>query len=246
MLSPAGMPPKSMVDIQRPEQASGNPTVAAGPSALGRAGAKKRFPARSVSAVIVVGLLAGGYAAFTNIGSPRSGDPQNSARALASLDEPQAASPAQRPVTTPMVVDAPQAPPPSNAQFITDSRVKDFVDQYVAAQNGANATELLRFYADRVDYFDQKSVGKDFILKDKQNYYRRWPEVNNRLASAVAVNRSNGEGAVQASYTINYRVNSAKRAENKAGLAREILDMRLVNGDLYIVAQRQQIVSTQN
>jgi hypothetical protein len=40
--------------------------------------------------------------------------------------------------------------------------VKAFVDEFIAAENRANAEELLRFYADRVDYFEKKGVGPGF------------------------------------------------------------------------------------
>jgi len=121
--------------------------------------------------------------------------------------------------------------------------VKAFVDEFIAAENRANAEELLRFYADRVDYFEKKGVGRDFILKDKKSYYRRWPEVENRLASEIKVDQSYGDDSALVTYTINYRVNSPTRGATASGAARDELMLRLVNGEPTIVAQRQQVLS---
>jgi hypothetical protein len=89
-------------------------------------------------------------------------------------------------------------------------------------------------------------VDRDFILKDKQSYYKRWPEVENRLTSALNVDRSHGEGSALVTYTIRYLTNSPARAETKVGEARDELMLRLVNGELSIVAQRQQVLGMAN
>ncbi|MEO8410801.1 MAG: TIR domain-containing protein, partial [Propionivibrio sp.] len=128
----------------------------------------------------------------------------------------------------------------------SDTQLKDFVLRYIDAQNHANSAELLTFYADRVDYFDQKNASKSFILKDKQNYYRRWPEQQSHLAGTIDVNRSAGDGTITLSYPIEYRVRSSTRAESKSGAARDELRVQQTNGQLLIVAQRQRIQKTQN
>lgn len=150
------------------------------------------------------------------------------------------------PSTAASPADAGKQVTASDPAQITDSQVKDFVGRYIAAQNSANASQLLRFYADQDDYFNQQSASKDFILKDKQNYDRRWPEVDNRLVSEIEVQQTQGDGLVQASYTIQYRVTNPARADSKSGVARDELQLRLTNGDLSIVAQRQKVLSTVN
>ena len=145
-----------------------------------------------------------------------------------------------------MVSQEPKAQPPALPATPSDTQLKDFVLQYLDAQNHANAAELLTFYADRVDYFDQKNASKGFILKDKQNYYRRWPEQQSHLAGTIDVNRSAGDGTITLSYPIEYRVRSSARAESKSGAARDELRVRQTNGQLLIVAQRQRIQRTQN
>ena len=156
------------------------------------------------------------------------------------------ATPTRPPITAASPADAGKQVIASDPAQITDSQVKDFVGRYIAAQNSANASQLLRFYADRVDYFNQKAAGKDFILKDKQNYYRRWPEVDNRLVSAIEVQQTQDERTMQVFYTIQYRVTNPDRADSKSGMARDELLLRLTNGDLSIVAQRQKVLSTEN
>ena len=47
-------------------------------------------------------------------------------------------------------------------------------------------------------------------------------------------------------YTLRYRTNSPARAETKAGEAHDELMLRLVNGELLIVSQRQQVLGVAN
>ena len=142
--------------------------------------------------------------------------------------------------------DSPAAgPPPPVAQaeaaaVLDEPRIRRFVDDYIAALNRADAAQLLSFYAERVDYFDFKGVGHDFILKDKQSFHKRWPVIDNRLAGDIAVDRSAGDGSASVSYVIRYKVSSPARGDAKAGMARDVLVLRLIQDRPLIVAQRQQ------
>ncbi len=191
----------------------------------GTVSAPRRFPIGIVVAVAVAFALGAGYMLF----APTKVPPAEPATVRSQPSAPAVSTPA-----------------PPAAPALSDARVKTFVDEYIAAENRANAAELLRFYADQVDYFDHKGVDRDFILKDKQSYYRRWPEVENRLTSALNMDRSHGEDSALVTYTIRYRTNSPARAETKAGEARDELMLRLVNGELLIVAQRQQVLGVAN
>jgi TIR domain len=138
------------------------------------------------------------------------------------------------------------APPTAEPPAITNAMLTAFVDRYIDAENRANAELLLAFYDERVDYFGQKSVGKDFILKDKQAYYRRWPVVENRRTSEIGVQRLSGEEGARVSYAIRYQVSNPNRSETKSGAANDELTLRFADGRLLIAGQRQQFVNATN
>jgi hypothetical protein len=121
-----------------------------------------------------------------------------------------------------------------------EQQLKDFVNQYLAAQGRANAEDLLAFYADIVDYYDQRGVNHAFILKDKSAYYKRWPEVQKSLAGAVQIDRSANALTYALSYPVQYRVKSAARGDSKSGTVRENLVLREIDGRLLIISQGEQ------
>lgn len=241
-------PPNPAIGVRHDEPESGKPEDASTRIERGIS-AQRHFPKKIIPAVIVLCVVAIGYALFANMKS-RQEELEASIRSkqAGAVDSVEALVAANRqpPVTAASPADAGKGATETHSAPITDAQAKDFVGRYLAAQNSANASQLLRFYADRVDYFNQQSANKDFILKDKQNYYRRWPEVDNRLVSAIDVQQTPGDGTVQVSYTIQYRVTNPARAESKSGVARDELQLRLTNGDLSIVAQRQKVLSTVN
>ncbi|HEX8296994.1 MAG TPA: peptidoglycan-binding protein, partial [Chthoniobacteraceae bacterium] len=97
--------------------------------------------------------------------------------------EPDAASPAtesadaEATTTSPSKPEAETPPPkialaPAPAEALT-RRAAEFVREYLAACETNNLASELAFYADRVNYFDHGTVGRDFIQRDVQRYYKR-------------------------------------------------------------------------
>ena len=139
-------------------------------------------------------------------------------------------------------------PPPAPApmkQVASDRQLTDFVHRYISTQNRSSPSELVAFYADEVEYFNEKHATKAFIMKDRLNFQRRWPEVDNRLAGPIDIDRSSGDGTAVLSYTIRYGVRSLERGDSKSGMARDELRVRPVDGQLLIVGQRQKILNAQ-
>jgi TIR domain len=245
--APMVKPPEAAAEVRGVEAPPQRPpereAVGEGPTV----GAPRRFPTGIVAAVAVVFVLGASYLFFAFMKTPPPEPEPRTVRAPVERSEQPAEGPRQRPeagATSPVEVARNPAAP--GAPALSDARVKTFVDEYIAAQNRANAAGLLRFYADQVDYFDQKGVGRDFILKDKQSYYRRWPEVENRLASELKVDRSLGDGSALVTYTIQWRANSPARGATASGAARDELMLRLAKGELSIVAQRQHVLGAVN
>lgn len=238
-------PPKAAISVKHDKPESGKPVDANTPIERGIS-AQRHFPMKIIPAVIVVCVVAIGYALFANMKS-RQEEAEASIRthSQAAVDSLTTLMETNKQVMATGSATGLETHKQVMAALITDSQVNDFVGRYLAAQNSANATQLLPFYADRVDYYNQKSADKDFILKDRQNFYRRWTEVDNRLVSTIDVQQPQGDGTVQVSYTMQYRVTNPARADSKSGVAREELQLRLTNGDLTIVAQREKVLSTE-
>jgi hypothetical protein len=237
---PMVKPPEATVAVRHVEAPSQHPPELKAIVEGRTIGAPRRFPMGIVAAVSMVFVFGAGYLLLASKKTPPAEPVLQTAQAPAERVEPPADRPSQR---AEVEVAAARARAVPNTPALSDARVKAFVDEFIAAENRANAEELLRFYADRVDYFEKKGVGRDFILKDKKSYYRRWPEVENRLASEIKVDQSYGDDSALVTYTINYRVNSPTRGATASGAARDELMLRLVNGEPTIVAQRQQVLS---
>jgi hypothetical protein len=60
-------------------------------------------------------------------------------------------------------------------------RAEGFVRKYLEAAKTNELEAEMAFYADRVDYFDHGTVGREFIERDVRRYYKRWPQRNYQL-----------------------------------------------------------------
>ncbi|WP_418318164.1 toll/interleukin-1 receptor domain-containing protein [Piscinibacter sakaiensis] len=145
---------------------------------------------------------------------------------------------AAQPTPTAAPVPAPQPP------TIADAQLTAFVDAYIRAQNQASAAELLDFYGERIDYFDHAGVGREFVQKDKQSFYSRWPQVEYRRSGDLNIDRLPDEPAARVSYLVDYRVHSPARSQSRSGRALDYLMLRFDDGRIRIVAQRQDIVQS--
>ncbi len=245
--TPVAGPADPAVRAQRREPEVFTAAASPAPSVKPATGGQRPFPKGIVYALVIAGVLAiGGYALFANMEGPSDEAGPVSMNVPAAPAVPPGQAPAPAAASVPVPADVATRAEVPGSVLISDAQVNDFVGRYLAVQNGTNAAALLRFYAERVDYFDEKAASKDFILKDKQNYYRRWPQVDNRLAGAVVVDRTSGDGTLLVSYTVNFRVANPGRADGRAGAARDEIRLRPVNGDLLIVAQRQKVLSAAN
>ena len=173
------------------------------------------------------GVVIAGSAAFF-ASSPSAPQPDGQAQS-AGLSPPAGATPAA----------APPAALPAAAFADEKRELITFVQAYVAAQNQADAAALLKFYGPQVDYFSQPNASHDFILKDKQSYYRRWPAVTKTLDGPVQVLPTPAPGAAEVSYLVRHKIHSDERAETNLGLARETLRLERGPGGGWLIAVQQ-------
>ena len=173
------------------------------------------------------GVVIAGSAAFF-ASSPSAPQPDGQAQSVG-LSPRAGATPAA----------APPAAPPAAAFADEKRELITFVQAYVAAQNQADAAALLKFYGPQVDYFSQPNASHDFILKDKQRYYRRWPAVTKTLDGPVQVLPTPAPGAAEVSYLVRHKIHSDERAETNVGFARETLRLERGPGGGWLIAVQQ-------
>lgn len=131
----------------------------------------------------------------------------------------------------------------SDSQVFTEQEARDFVHQFLEASNRANPIRLLEFYADYVDYFGEGSVDKEFIYRDKQAYYKRWPKVSNALSGDIKVHDLDDPATRIVSFLIEFRVSSPARGAGVFGTAENVLQLRRIDGKIKILDEKQKVLS---
>lgn len=126
-----------------------------------------------------------------------------------------------------------RAPSVSPADYGLE-RLRDYVGAFVLAGLDPKIGAELEFFAERVDYFGEKNVGRKKIQADLLRYARQWPERHFRLAGEPEVEERPG-GVLKVTFPLHYELrNSSKHA---SGQVLKTLTLRkLGGGDLQIVA----------
>ncbi len=134
------------------------------------------------------------------------------------------------------------SPPAENRASLSNADVRDFVERYVSVANAGNIFFMLNMYHDRVKFYDKGFVSKTYIEKDKLNYYKRWPIVNYRLDGGIDVRSGSSQDSRRAVFKINFLVRNDAENRQVRGQAESQLEVRLINGELKIVAESQKVL----
>ena len=126
-----------------------------------------------------------------------------------------------------------------SSNTFTTSESIDFVDNYLEALNSSNVRKITSMYADYVDYFGAGIVDKDFIIEDKADFYRRWPEVNYRLLGRVIVENENSELVKRLIFSFRFHTYSSSRNRESSGTAENTLIVEKIEGVIKIVNEKQ-------
>lgn len=132
----------------------------------------------------------------------------------------------------------PASAPPATAGDSSDGdisteRVRDYVGAFVLAgldpQVGAEAD----FFADRVQYYDEGTIGRENIRRDLQRYAARWPERRFWLAGDVTVKPQNGN-RVRVTFPLRYELRNGPK--HSSGKIAKTIVLEPTGDDLQIVA----------
>ena len=123
----------------------------------------------------------------------------------------------------------------------TMDSLQALVNKYMTANNNNDIRGLIDLYASRVDYFNAGTVTRDFIFKDKANYYKRWPEIQFELVSLGEPKDLDGNRK-QVTFTIRFDVYSRARQNGVRGMAENQLIVEQQDDRLKIVSDKQKVI----
>lgn len=124
---------------------------------------------------------------------------------------------------------------------ISKKEVSDLIQDIIQCSAHGDIDVVLKHYADKVNYFAKGLVDKDFIRKDKENYYKRWSKVIYNLDGDIEYETSYEPNTIIANFTMDYYVSNNKKSIQ--GKATNVLKMNKINGSLQIVDVKEQVIS---
>jgi hypothetical protein len=96
-----------------------------------------------------------------------------------------------------------------------------------------NPEEFVKFFSfPVVRYFGHKSVARDYIIKDKERYFKDWSEREYKNIKIETVRLSSKRGEAKIKITFNYLLKGSKK-EIK-GVSRHILTIKEIDGKVLI------------
>ncbi len=118
-------------------------------------------------------------------------------------------------------------------QQLEPRELQAFIAGYLAAAGGKDLGNELRFYADRVDYFQNGTIDRRIIERSLRDYYTRWSRRAYRLSSVVSFQRlpARGEIVVVCRVDFTLKQNGRKikgQTENRIVINAATADPRIV------------------
>lgn len=127
---------------------------------------------------------------------------------------------------------APPRPQPSAARGAShrslDSEANAFVDKYLVTGASPDVESEVSLYDERVEYFNNGLVNRDFIRRDTTNYRRRWPRRDYLLEGKPAIIKAGADGN---SATLRFRIRYQVRAGLQTTAGHTESTMQIVRGE---------------
>ena len=115
---------------------------------------------------------------------------------------------------------------------INTERVRDYVGAFVLAGLDPQVGAEAEFFADRVQYYDEGTIGRENIRRDLQRYAARWPERRFWLAGDINVEPQNGN-RVRVTFPLRYELRNGRK-HSSCKIAKTIV-LEPTGDDLQIV-----------
>lgn len=102
----------------------------------------------------------------------------------------------------------------TNDLGISKIEIEKFVDDYLYRNTRDLIDYVLKIYADQVDFYDEGLVDRNFIIRDKINYFDKWPTRSYELTTLVKVTSQKKQNLWIAEFNYNYHVANYSRKLN--------------------------------
>jgi hypothetical protein len=111
--------------------------------------------------------------------------------------------------------------------------VRDYVGAFVLAGLDPQVGAETEFFADRVQYYDEGTIGRENIRRDLHRYAARWPERRFWLAGDVRVEPQNGN-RVRVTFPLRYELRNGRK--HSSGKIAKTIVLEPTGDDFQIVA----------
>ena len=123
-------------------------------------------------------------------------------------------------------------------------KIKRFIKEHYLSGKDLSDRQIGFLYADRIDYFGEKQVSRDNVIRDKKNYFQRWPSRRfSLIPGTMSVKpRDSDSKTVDVSFRFMFKVSSPERTSR--GLGKATLTLQLGAGNSRIIRE-ERIVTAQ-
>ncbi len=90
--------------------------------------------------------------------------------------------------------------------------IQNFVRDYLNRNSQNSVDYILKIYADQVDFYNEGLKGKDFIIRDKTNYFKKWTYRKYQLTSDIKISKSNSPREWLAEFNYQYNVSNDSKS----------------------------------
>lgn len=116
---------------------------------------------------------------------------------------------------------------------LSTERLRDYIGAFVLAGLDPQVGAELEFFADRVRYYDEGTVGRDTIRRSLQSYNEKWPQRRFWIAGDITA-EPQSDGQLRVTFPLRYELR--KGAERSSGKIMKTLLLEVAGDDLQIVA----------
>ncbi|CAA9268614.1 MAG: hypothetical protein AVDCRST_MAG42-3131 [uncultured Chthoniobacterales bacterium] len=159
---------------------------------------------------------------------PRSNAAPATTQTTTTTTETTAAAPATAPATALVREQSDDA-----TLTLSTERLRDYIGAFVLAGLDPQVGAELEFFADRVRYYDEGTVGRDAIRRSLQSYNQKWPRRRFWIAGDVTA-EPQSDGQLRVTFPLRYELSNG--AERSSGKIQKSLVLEVAGEDLQIVA----------
>jgi hypothetical protein len=152
-------------------------------------------------------------------------------------------------ITMAAVTPAPTATPPpptfsarSPASTIYQD-VKDFVRSHMQKTVNNDLESIVSDYSERVDYYTDGIVNRNFIRADRQKFVQSWPDFSIQFISDVQVTDTGDTNVKIATFNYNFIAKNSARGKRSAGSASDTWTIVNTSSGLQISGAREAVTN---